>query len=85
MELSSSSLQHLTGVLMTQVLILGFFVYGGMYLLKRRTKRQLALVAGPQIAVARETVLKRDTKLDIPSRRQLRQALPGGDRAGPLP
>jgi len=64
MEISSASMHHLTTVLMTQVLILGAFVYGGMYLLKRRTKRQLALASGPQM-MARETLLKRDTKVDV--------------------
>jgi hypothetical protein len=63
MELSSGSVHHLTTVLMTQVLILGAFVYGGMYLLKRRTNRQPALTGGRWF-VARETVLRGNTKLD---------------------
>jgi hypothetical protein len=64
MELSSGTLHHLTMVLMTQILILGSFVYGGMYLLKRRTNRQSALAGGPSI-VTRETVLRGNTKLDL--------------------
>ena len=64
MELSSGSMHQLTTVLMTQVLILGAFVYGGMYLLKRGTNRQLARAGGPSM-VARETVLRGNTKLDL--------------------
>jgi hypothetical protein len=64
MELSSGSMHHLTTVLMNQVLILGAFVYGGVYVLKRRTNRH-----GLSI-VARETVMRRNTKLDVSAARE---------------
>jgi hypothetical protein len=63
-EISSGSMHDVTQVLMTQVLILGAFVYGGMYVLKQRTNRQPAPAGGPSI-VARETVLRESTKLDL--------------------
>ena len=71
MEISSSNLQCLTGVLMTQILVLGALVYGGMYLLERRPRSRLPIVRSGRPIFLRETVLKRETKIDLPVRHQV--------------
>jgi len=64
MELSSSDIHPLSTVLLTAVLIVGAFVYGGMYFHKRRPNWQPTLANGPAI-LSRETVLRGNTKLDL--------------------
>jgi hypothetical protein len=79
-EISSGNLHNVTQVLMAQVVILGALVYGGMYILRRRANRQLALADGPSIA-ARETVLRESTKLDLIVAREMAQVDLSSDSA----